>query len=228
MNKSKGFMYSYVDKTYNPIKGECQHLCAYCFMLAMRRRFGQNPTLRLDEKELKMSLGSGNFIFVGSSTDEFAENVPSEWINRVLDHLYKFPDNIYQLQSKNPARFLEFLSHPLFQKSKTVFCTTLESDIDYQNVSQAPSIKDRVAAMQALSVCGFKTMVTVEPIMAFSSPTRFADIIASVNPVQVNIGFNTSRDVALPEPSKIEFDALIIELEKRNINIHRKKNIHWN
>lgn len=72
MNKPQGNMYAYIDGTYNPIKGKCYYGCQYCFMIAMRLRFGQDSTLRLDEKELKESLGSGNFIFVGSSTDEFA------------------------------------------------------------------------------------------------------------------------------------------------------------
>lgn len=145
MNKTNGNMYSYIDRTYNPIKGICNHDCVYCYMKSMRRRFRQDATLRLDEKELKVALGSGQFFFVGSSTDVFAHNVPSVWITSVLNHLYEFPDNIYQLQSKNPKRFLEFVNHPLFQnKNRVVFCTTLESDIDHIGVSQAPAIMDRV------------------------------------------------------------------------------------
>ena len=38
------------------------------------------PPLRLELKELKVNLGEGNFIFVGSSTDEWAANVPSECV----------------------------------------------------------------------------------------------------------------------------------------------------
>lgn len=227
MNKSKGNMYAYIDGTYNPIKGACDFLCLYCFMRVIRQRFGQDPTRRLDEKELKASLGSGNFIFVGSSTDEFAEIIPSEWIIKVLDHLYKYPDNTYQLQSKNPARFLEFLNHPLFNnKNRVIFCTTLESDIDRPEISKAPEMGVRVAAMQELSRYGFQTMVTVEPIMAFSSPQNFADMIASCNPMQVNIGVNTSRMVKLPEPTQVEFQNLMMELKARNLNIHLKNNIN--
>lgn len=226
MNKSKGFMYGFVDKTYNPIKGECDFLCQYCFMIAMRLRFGQDPTLRLDEKDLKASLGSRNYIFVGSSTDEWAPNVPSEWIIKVLDHLYEYPNNTYQLQSKNPARFLEFLNHPLFNdKNRVIFCTTLESDIDRPEISKAPAMGARLAAMRELSRSGFQTMVIVEPIMAFSSPQNFADMIASCNPMQVNIGVNTSRMVKLPEPTKVEFQNLMMELKTRNLNIHLKNNI---
>ena len=65
LNKSTGNMYAFVSHTYNPMKGECEHSCAYCFM----RRKLLLPPLRLELKELKVNLGEGNFIFVGSSTD---------------------------------------------------------------------------------------------------------------------------------------------------------------
>ena len=226
MNKPTGYMYSYIDRTYNPIKGDCIHQCSYCYMTNMRRRFHLDPTLRLDEKTLKQGLGSGRLYFVVSSTDEWASNVPTEWITRVLDHLAEYPENVYQLQTKNPARFLDFLNHPLFDdRERVIFCTTIESDINHLADCKAPSMQERVEAMQALNERGFKTMVTVEPIMAFTSPKNFADFIASVNPIQVNFGFNTSRDVILPEPTNIDFMALVLELDNRNINVHFKKNI---
>lgn len=222
----KSNMYGFVDKTYNPIKGACLFACLYCYMIWMRLRFGQDPTLRLDEKELKASLGSGHYIFVGSSIDEFGDNISSEWIVRVLDHLYEYPHNTYQLQSKNPARFLEFLNHPLFSDpDRVIFCTTLESDIDRPEISKAPTMGARVAAMQELSRRGYRTMITVEPIMAFSSAANFAAMIASCNPMQVNIGVNTSRGVKLPEPTKAEFQSLMTELQALNLNVHLKNNI---
>ena len=105
-------MYAFVSHTYNPMKGECEHSCAYCFM----RRKLLLPPLRLELKELKVNLGKGNFIFVGSSTDEWAANVPSEWIEQILDYCDGF-DNKYLFQSKNPARFLKYLEHPVMKKS---------------------------------------------------------------------------------------------------------------
>lgn len=225
MKKTNGNMYGFTDSTYNAVKGECTHGCYYCYMIQMRRRFGQDPTLRLDAKELNKSLGNGKYIFVGSSTDVFASEVPHEWIISVLNHLCDYPNNTYLLQSKNPRRFLEFVNHPLMSDPKRViFCTTLESDIDHP-VSKAPLMNERVAAMQELSRLGFQTMVTVEPMMAFTSPQNFAEMIASCNPMQINIGVNTSRTVKLTEPSKAEFKDLMDELSKRNINVHLKKNI---
>ena len=97
----------------------CEHSCSYCFM----KRNRPLPPLRLELKELKVNLGEGNFIFVGSSTDEWAANVPSEWIEQVLDYCDGF-NNRYLFQSKNPARFLEYL-----EKNHTL---SLSSPMNFQ------------------------------------------------------------------------------------------------
>lgn len=213
--------------TYNPIKGDCSHECVYCYMKPIMRRCHQDPTLRLDQKELNTKMCKNRFIFLGSSTDMFAADVASEWIVAVLDHLYDYPENEYMFQSKNPARFLEFVDHKLFTelKGQLIFCTTLESDIDHDGVSKAPMIATRAAAMQEISSMGFKAMITVEPVMMFSDASKLADLLASVNPVQVNIGANTNRQFKLIEPSRDEILALIKELENRNITVHQKSNL---
>jgi molybdopterin converting factor small subunit len=48
-----------------------------------------------DEKELKTDLGKGNFIFVGSSCDMWAQNIPEEWIEKLPDlEDFGFDDSI--------------------------------------------------------------------------------------------------------------------------------------
>ena len=44
LNKSTGNMYAFVSHTYNPLKGECEHSCSYCFM----KRNRPLPPLRLE------------------------------------------------------------------------------------------------------------------------------------------------------------------------------------
>lgn len=78
-------------------------------------------------------MGEGNF-----STDEWAANVPSEWIEQVLDYCDGF-DNRYLFQSKNPPRFLEYLGHPVMKKS--VLCTTIETNRFYPDIMRnAPTL----------------------------------------------------------------------------------------
>lgn len=69
LNESKGNMYDFITHSFNTIKGQCYHDCSYCYM----KRWGNLRPARFDEKELNTDLGSGNFIFVGSSCDMWSE-----------------------------------------------------------------------------------------------------------------------------------------------------------
>lgn len=213
-------MYEFITHTWNVIKGKCPHDCSYCYM---KKMLGDKmPALRFDECEMKCNLGQGNFIFVGSSTDAWAEDVPSEWIDKMLDYCDKF-DNRYLFQSKNPARFLEFTNHPVFKKS--VFCTTIETNRDDLAISNAPIMQERAEAMGKLHELGFTTYVTAEPCMDFDLKPM-VELIRQCNPAQVNIGKNTWTQVALPEPTPEKVKALINEVSsfskvevKRNARI---------
>lgn len=212
-------MFGFVNYTWNAIKGLCLHACLYCFMLALDHRFNNLGVLRLDEKEFCVNLGKDNFIFVGSSTDMWATNVPSEWIVRVLDRCDEF-DNHYLFQSKDPSRFLEFIDHPVM--SKSVLSTTIETNRWYPVMNNAPHPNDRASAMAAVAAHGVPTMVTIEPAMAFDQDELVA-MIRACNPTQVNIGRNTNRQVQLTEPTRAEVQALIAEL-KTFTNVHVKPN----
>lgn len=212
MQNSHGNMYDFVTHTANPIKGLCPHECSYCYMKDIFKRYGHDTTLRLDPNELKINYGSGKFIFLGTSTDMFAQPVESAWIKQVLDHCAKY-DCKYLLQTKNPARFFEFLNHPLMQdKNKVVLATTIETNRDVSTISLAPSIDDRVNVMAQLSKQGYAVMVTMEPIMDFDHDAVI-NILQTIHPFQVNIGANTSKSVRLPEPDKAKLQALIAELK---------------
>lgn len=140
LNPRKGDMYEFIKYTWNPIKGKCWHKCLYCYMSVICPNLDE---LKLAEYEFKTDLGSINSIFIGSNTDAFAENVPSEWITRILDYCYQNHNaekpNTYLLQSKNPKRFLEFINHPIMKR--VVFCTTIETNRFYPEImNNAPKI----------------------------------------------------------------------------------------
>lgn len=211
-----GNMYDFITHTWNPIKGKCEHECGYCYMSKMVRNLRE---IRLDDKTMKTDLGSGNFIFVGSGTDIFANNVPSEWITTVLDYCDQF-DNKYLFQSKNPERFIEFIQHPVLKKS--VICTTIESNRDYAGC-KAPSIEDRVYAIEVIkSGMDIDVYVTIEPIMDFDLK-EMVDLIKRCEPVQVNIGAD-SKGCKLSEPTQKKLVELITELSKFT-TVMEKKNL---
>lgn len=204
LNKSTGNMYDFITHTWNTIKGECPHGCTYCYM----KRWGKQNETHLDEKEFKTDLGTGNFIFVGSSCDMFADSIPENWIQKTLLHCEKF-DNEYLFQSKNPQRFYS-CGKSLILPDKSVFCTTIETNRDYPEIMQSsPTIEDRIHNSIEISTV-IPVYITIEPIMDFDI-SDLINLIKQVKPVQINIGADSGNN-HLPEPPKEKIFDLIYEL----------------
>ena len=213
LNKSTGNMYEFITHTWNTIKGECPHGCSYCYM----KRWGSQPPIHFDEKELKTDLGKGNVIFVGSSCDMFADDVPYEWIIKTLDHCVQYPENNYFLQTKNPDRLSSFLNelNPNFS-----LCTTLETNRSYAAImDNCPSPEDRALTLSWIHK--HNKYITIEPIMDFDLP-EFVEMVKECRPVQVNIGANSSHRHKLPEPPKEKILELIGELEQFTTVVQKK------
>lgn len=214
LNISKGNMYDFVTHTWNAVKGICYHDCSYCYM----KRWKNQKPVRLDEKEFKTDLGKGNFIFVGSSCDMFAQDIPEWWIVEVLTYCDKF-DNKYLFQTKNPTRLLRFTE---ILPEHSVVCTTIESDMWHDDIMKnSPLPEERAAAMDLLSDT-LETYVTIEPILDFDLP-NLVQLIRECKPKQVNIGADSGNN-NLPEPSKEKVLQLIEELKKFT-TISKKKNL---
>ena len=207
LNKSKGNMYEFVTHTWNAVKGACPHDCSYCYM----KRWGKLKPVRLDEKELKTDLGSGNTIFVGSSCDMFAADIPAEWIQRVIDYCEKF-DNTYLLQTKDPGRYLDFNF-----SDKFILGCTIETNRRYPCMGNTPHTDDRALAMFCIKN---KKFVTIEPILDFDI-VQLASFVFICGAEWVNIGADSGGN-GLPEPSKEKIEQLIKLLDSK---ITIKKNM---
>lgn len=209
LNKSNGNMYDWVTHTWNVIKGECYHDCSYCYM----KRWGKLNPVRFDEKELKTDLGSGNFIFVGSSTDMFSQSISEEWIRTILEYCSKF-DNQYLFQSKNPSRFT---CNGLIFPENSVFCTTIETNRFYNDIMfHSPHPYNRAYEMP------LNNYVTIEPVIDFDLQEMLG-LIKICSPKQVNIGADSGKN-GLPEPSKEKLLQLIEGLQEFT-TIAKKRNL---
>ena len=228
LNPRTGNMYDFIDYTGNAIRGNCPHNCNYCFMKIR----GDLGNIRLDIDELEGKMIENKFIFIGDSIDMFANNIPDEWIKQVLNYCNYF-NNKYLFQSKNPQRILDFINHPIF--SKSVVCTTIESDIWYpEQMKDSPKIEDRVSAMEEIAntlIMPYKsdlfdmenlvpraieTYVTIEPIMRFNLD-KLVEYVRRCKPKQVNIGANSKDYISSfkdKEPTKKEVSKLINELSE--------------
>lgn len=221
LTKSKGNMYSWLTHTWNPVKGRCQFECPYCYVKsrkgsALDRWYG--VPCYLEEKELTTNLGKDRMIFVGSMGDMWGPWVEYEWIQRVLGTCTQSP-NIYIFQSKNPARFSEFL--PWLKTIDIYLGTTIETD-EYPKgfKTKAPSILERFKAMRDLHWS--RKFVTIEPIMEFNLIYLVA-IIKYIQPEFVTIGAD-SKGHNLAEPSWEEVQELIDAISKFT-EIRQKTNL---
>jgi DNA repair photolyase len=171
------------------------------------------PFLRppvLVEGEFSRNLNEAKVLFVGSSIDMFAKDIPDEWITKILDHCASFNEDkpegghiVFLLQSKDPARILQFAHHPIMDHA--IVATTLETNrYDSNIMGNSPKITDRALAMEQMADIGIYTMVTAEPLMDFDL-NEFVDIIRRCNPRRVNIGKNSAKDyrVLEPDPKKV-------------------------
>jgi hypothetical protein len=184
------------------------------------RRFGKTPApVHLDEKEMKVNLGQGNFIFVGSSCDMFTADAGFGNAVKIMDYCRQF-DNKYLFQTKRPYDFPYLVSHGIVPLNYYV-CVTLETNRLYTGISEAPKPYDRAEWMS--KICDdSRKMITVEPVMDFDL-SEFLRMIRLISPAQVNIGADTGNN-HLPEPPKEKLLELIAELEKFTKAV-RKKNL---
>jgi DNA repair photolyase len=186
------------------------------------KRFPLNP-IRLDKKEFNTDLGNGNTIFIGSSCDMFAEEIPDEWIFDILEYCNKYKENTYVFQSKNPLRFIEFeFSFP--DGCKIILGTTIETNYNFRSIVPhcAPSPLERKRAMQLLKE-KYAVFLSIEPVMKFDVDI-LSDWIKSINPEFVSIGAD-SQGHGLPEPTKGDIEALIESIKSWNIEVKLKDNL---
>ena len=229
LNKATGNMYDFVTHTWNTVKGECPHSCSYCYM----KRWGKQPELHFDEKELNTNLGSDNIIFVGSSCDMFAENIPERWILETLEKCrgcgYR---NQYWFQTKNPKRFIDLIGrHPSCFPFESIFCVTLESDYVPDEIrGRAPDILSRLQFIKEMRrwidanpIYWHHLAITIEPIIDFDLNV-FSSMIASINPDRVSIGADSGKN-NLPEPSSEKVQILIDEISQYGIPVVKKDNL---
>jgi len=226
MNKAKGNMYPFVTHTWNPIRGRCLHDCEYCY-IKRSGAMGWTHDVKLIDKEISRNggtqLGEHNFIFVGSSTDMWGKWVPDHFIFDVLDYCSRFRYNKYLFQSKNPGRFKDFaLMFP--DKENTWLCTTVETNREKltREICTAPAPVNRINEIAILKNHGFKTTLTIEPVIDFDIDEMLT-YVEMVQPEWVSLGAD-SKGSDLVEPDGAKCRQLVDILQKMKIELKIKDN----
>ncbi len=110
----------WTDKTWNPITGCTKKSagCAHCYAEVMARRlkamglekYQQGFELALHESDLQEPLkwNKPHNIFVCSMSDIFHEEVPYEFVDRIMNTIKQTPQHRYQILTKRAERMEEF------------------------------------------------------------------------------------------------------------------------
>jgi DNA repair photolyase len=224
-NKAGSNMYPWISAMHTHLGGQCSHKCSYCYTQVSEKRFKSglySGPVRLREKEFDVNYGTGNTIFIEHMNDLFAKDVPNEWIEKIINHTKKYPKNTYVFQTKNPARYFDFINK--FPKG-SVLGTTIETNRIVEGLNEAPIPEERMKAMsdKRLKKMGFKKFLTIEPVLKFDIDI-LAKWVSNINPDFINLGAD-SKGFGMEEPTVEEIMALVAKLKEYGIDLREKHNL---
>jgi DNA repair photolyase len=203
-------------KPYNPLAGECKHKCVYCWVEPLKKIYPNLKTKylgapRIIDRELTRikEYKAGDFAFACDCTDLFGEWIPKPLIQRILDAIATSPAT-FLLLTKNPIRYLEF-----DLPKNCVAGATIETDLIVE-VSDAPDTMSRIEAMRKVK---HRKMLSVEPIMQFTS--EFPYMLVSCKPEFVAVGYDNYNH-SLVEPDLDKTKDLIAVLKDWEIIVYEK------
>ena len=97
---------SWTDYTWNPVSGctKVSEGCKFCYAEALSKRWGRSFNVTLHPEKLKEvnKIPPGSKVFVNSMSDLFHEDVPDEFVNKVIKSMASRPDITFQILTKRP------------------------------------------------------------------------------------------------------------------------------
>lgn len=212
-----GLMYENTH-TWNPLVG-CSHECSYCYSKKLTKRQKHrcidcyNFVPHEHPERLGKKFPKGSQVFVCSMADIAFASV--DYRKKIYEAIEKQPEVTFLLQTKNPVDsfFLDIWHYNIDLPKNAIYGITLETNRNYtQKVSVAPNPASRVMGISYLSYMGYKTYVTIEPIMEFDMNV-LKTMIEVIKPEFVYVGYDNHKH-NLHEPPVEKTLSLIDELEK--------------
>lgn len=163
---------SWTERVWNPVSGCTKYSagCANCYAETMTRRLkamGQekykdgfdkvvcHPDALDEPKKVK----NPSMFFVCSMADLFHEDVPSAFIDKVMDTARETPWHTYQFLTKRPDRMMEYINYSPHPASKNMWIgTTVEAE----------QYKDRIEYLRSIGLFNPEctTFLSCEPLLS--------------------------------------------------------------
>jgi len=230
----KSLMFDFVGPRWNPYCMRCPHGCFYCWAEALKagklKDAERYVKLREDgqpfmvQKEFRRRFKHGETVFVEDMGDLFAQCVPDAVIWRVFKFIEEHEAVTFLLMTKNPARYVDLYRNGCMPKN-VIYGTTIESDLNYPEISLAPPQSKRLLAIKMMHDLNCRIFISIEPILDFGS--EFVKQLRACGPWAVAVGYDNYAH-KLTEPALAKTEALIRDLEMFT-RVCRKtlRKAHW-
>jgi len=228
----------WASRTLNLFTGNCPNRCIYCYAAANNHRFNLPKEPKVKEKMLTMKFKKRNGITMYPSTHD----IRSEHIELHVEFLKRFlePGNSVLIVSKPFPECIERLCKELEQyKEQIQFRFTIGSSVTailryYE--PYAPSFMERAQAVEIAYKAGFKTSLSIEPMLD-DSPELILNLLScmitgdiwvgKMNHAVARIASNGHRDKIETVKSLVEWQS-----DDKNImgivnNLSQYKNMRW-
>lgn len=222
-------MFPFITGVCNPLGGKCIHECykGGCWSNIISSKYGLKKYIgppKIDEEVFKHPTKArnqpfidGDYIFLCDMVDLFAENVPYDMINRVLDIPRRFPNVRFLLLTKNPKRYQKILE--IIPQNCTIGAT-IESNRPYPEWGKAADQMSRLMAMGQIRMeTDHQMLISIEPIFDFDF--TLAEWLVKMQPCSIALGYDNYKN-GFPEPTLKKTEELIKFLETNNIEVIRK------
>lgn len=238
LTKPSGNMFpgDFVDYCLSYLVGGCMYQCRYCYVPTIRKRYRRKDDdmpywYDMPYRTKKVHVPKGR-IFVNHTTDGFAANLPSSWIEDYLENLWYWynannRENTFIFLTKNPERLGRFnYIFKRFPQEALLFGITLESntlacqpikfnrDENYHPLGLVDFTKAQVPYQRAdaffdfIDSTGYNSFISIEPILKFGD-IDFAKMIYGLMPQLIFIGADSKKTEYISEPAAEEIIHLI-------------------
>ena len=138
---------SWTNYTWNPITG-CTPIsegCKNCYAKIVHERFNDTPfneiVLHPDRLIEPIKTRKPTFVFVGSMTDIFHDDIPTEWIDEIFHSMMRSYQLTLQLLTKRPQRLKEYIDRLLKDGISRISSTPMQSALTASEVGFIRGIK---------------------------------------------------------------------------------------
>lgn len=138
---------SWTNYTWNPITG-CTPIsegCKNCYAKIVHERFNDTPfneiVLHPDRLIEPIKTRKPTFVFVGSMTDIFHDDIPTEWIDEIFHSMMRSYHVTFQILTKRPQRMKEYIDGLLKDGISRISSTPMQSALTASEVGFIRGLK---------------------------------------------------------------------------------------